>query len=238
MPQPEAAVEVNRSWIQETTGEPAPSLIRTGLLEEAPVLRLPIEEAPETFEADLGPLPAGFGQADWVVAEEIPDPEKPLATVDMPTETIALPDLSTTVHLADRLDPLSTEVYNLPFTCVLVPRFPGHYLIGDLAESLSMWYPQICLAYGWRLEGLSVRPEYIQWMVRIPPTTAPDVLLTILRQHTSQRIFEAFPRLRAENSSGEFWAPGYLILSGIQYASATLLADFIRHTRQRQGIGS
>jgi len=154
----------------------------------------------------------------------------------LPTKEISLPSLATTVLLADRLDPLSADVYNLAFTCILLPRFPSHYLSGDLAAHLSRWFPQICLAYGWRLEGLAIRPDHIQWVIRIPPTTSPATLLKVIRLQTSQRVFDNFPRLKEENASGEFWAPSYLILSGVQTIAAELLHEFIRQTRLRQGI--
>ena len=45
-----------------------------------------------------------------------------------------------------------------------------------------------------------------------------------------------FPRFKKENPSGDFWAPGYLIMGGSQPPPARLIKDFIAQTRQRQGI--
>jgi hypothetical protein len=60
--------------------------------------------------------------------------------------------------------------------------------------------------------------------------------MRILRQHTSDKIFASFPRYKKENPSGDFWAPGYLIMGGSQPPPAQLIKDFINETRQRQGI--
>jgi REP element-mobilizing transposase RayT len=148
-----------------------------------------------------------------------PEVEKPLTNLSQMES--ALPGLS---HLA--------------YTCILVPRMPNHYLNGELAEKLGIWTPQLCLAFGWRLEALSIRPSYLQWNVRVLPAVSPGALLRILRQRLSERIFAAFPKLRGQNPSGDFWAQGYLIISGSTPPSNQLVQDYIQQTRQRQGLSS
>lgn len=134
------------------------------------------------------------------------------------------------------LEPTSPSMYNLDYACLLIPRFTHHHLTGDLLERLGEWVPQVCVAFGWRLEYISVRPEYLQWIVNVPPATSPGYLMRILRQQTSDKIFADFPRFKKENPSGDFWAPGYLIMGGSQPPPAQLIKDFVAQTRQRQGI--
>ncbi|MEW6029184.1 MAG: IS200/IS605 family transposase [Chloroflexota bacterium] len=134
------------------------------------------------------------------------------------------------------VEPVSPALYNLTYACLLVPRFSSHYLTGDLADRLGEWLPHICIAFGWRLEFMAVRPEYIQWVVNVPPNTSPGYLMRIMRQQTSEKIFTDFPRLKKENPSGDFWAPGYLIMGGTQPHPPQLVKDYIKQTRQRQGV--
>jgi REP element-mobilizing transposase RayT/CheY-like chemotaxis protein len=133
------------------------------------------------------------------------------------------------------LEPISPGLYNLTYACLLVPRFSSHYLTGDMADQLSEWLPQICIAFGWRLEYLAVRPEYVQWVLNVPPATSPGYLMRIIRQQTSEKIFAEFPKLKKENPSGDFWAPGYLIMGGTQPHPPQLVKDYIKQTRTRQG---
>lgn len=133
------------------------------------------------------------------------------------------------------LEPITPGLYNLTYACLLVPRFSSHYLTGDISDRLSEWLPQICIAFGWRLEYLAVRPEYVQWVLNVPPATSPGYLMRIVRQQTSERIFEEFARMKKENPSGDFWAPGYLIMGGTQPHPPQLVKDYIRQTRTRQG---
>ena len=133
------------------------------------------------------------------------------------------------------LEPISPGLYNLTYACLLVPRFSSHYLTGDMSDRLSEWLPQICIAFGWRLEYLAVRPEYVQWVVNVPPATSPGYLMRIMRQQTSEKVFIEFPRMKKENPSGDFWAPGYLIMGGTQPHPPKLVKDYIKQTRTRQG---
>jgi REP element-mobilizing transposase RayT/DNA-binding response OmpR family regulator len=134
------------------------------------------------------------------------------------------------------LEPVSPALYNLNYACLLLPRFDHHHLVGDLAENISAWIPQVCIAFGWRLEHFSIRPDYVQWVVNVPPNTAPGYLMRICRQQTSDRIFSEFPRFKKENPSGDFWAPGYLIMGGSQPHPPDMVRNFIKQTRDRQGI--
>mgnify|MGYP002640628969 CR=1 FL=1 len=134
------------------------------------------------------------------------------------------------------LEPSTSGMYDLTYACLLVPRFSTHHLTGDIAASLSEWLPQICIAYAWRLEYISVRPEYLQWVVNVPPSTSPGYLMRVMRQQTSERIFENFSRQKRENPSGDFWAPGYLIMGGTQPHPSKLVNDYIQRTRERQGM--
>jgi len=134
------------------------------------------------------------------------------------------------------LEPVSPSFYNLDYACLLVPRFAHHHLVGDLSVCLSDWVKEICIAFDWRLEYISVRPEYLLWIVNVLPATSPGHLMRILCQHTSEKIFTDFPYFKKENPSGDFWAHAYLIMGRSQPPPAQLIKDFIAQTRQRQGI--
>ncbi|MBI5823561.1 MAG: transposase [Chloroflexi bacterium] len=133
------------------------------------------------------------------------------------------------------VEPTTAGLYHLTYACLLVPRFSSHYITGDLADHLGEWLPNICIAFGWRLEYLAVRPEYLQWVVNVQPNTSPGYLMRIMRQQTSEKVFGEFNRIKKENPSGDFWAPGYLIMGGTQPHPPQLVRDYIRQTRQRQG---
>jgi len=187
----------------------------------------------DTDQAELPPAPL-----EETVQSQATTRKNKTRETDPASETIedTRPPSYTEVARKIVLEPVTPAVYNLDYACLLLPRFPHHHMTGDLLDRLGEWVPHICIAFAWRLEYISVRPEYLQWIVNVPPATSPAYLMHILRQHTSEMIFADFPRFKKENPSGDFWAPGYLIMGGSQPPPAQLIKDFITQTRQRQGI--
>ena len=124
----------------------------------------------------------------------------------------------------------------LSFVCLLIPRFSDHYLVGDITESLVEWMKQICISYGWRLDAIAVRPGYFHWVMRVPLTANPAHFMRLIRRHTSEKIFDDFPRFKQKNLSGEFWAPGNFVISGTQLQTAENINALILQTRRHQGL--
>jgi len=212
----------------------SPSRSRQYSLESSPAMRIDNlsvsnQENDQTVEHVVEDLDA------TMPSKSRPRPETPIRR-PMPGELDETrPHSITEVAGRVMLEPISPGLYNLTYACLLVPRFSSHYLTGDTADRVSEWLPQICIAFGWRLEYLAVRPEYVQWVLNVPPATSPGYLMRIMRQQTSEKIFTEFPRLKKENPSGDFWAPGYLIMGGTQPHPPQLVKDYIKQTRTRQG---
>jgi REP element-mobilizing transposase RayT len=138
----------------------------------------------------------------------------------------------------DLLDPVNLELYSLSYTCLSIPRFPSHQLKGDLADYLSQWMQQICISYGWRLEFITVQPEYFQWAMVVPPSTSPSRFMQQIRNDTSKMILAAFGHISKENLSNDFWAPGYLVVLGTRPHLVEMISQYIRLTRRQQGLNT
>lgn len=193
----------------------------------------PEDETGEYIETDPAYQPGS-------IAAEVPDylgdthAQGPDTLVEYSSDTV--PTKQDKNGRPIKVEPVSPALYHLSYACVLIPRFPHHHLTGPFADHLSTWVTQLCLAFGWRLEHLSIRPNYLQWIVNLPPSASPGHLMRIIRQHTSRRLFVQYPHYEQENPSGDFWAPGYFILSSDQPPPADLVQEFIQQTRYRQGI--
>lgn len=193
-------------------------------------------------DADLELAGEWQPETDLPAWARAPEPEPPAQPADPPDPEITQPTaVEGAVHLPAKLtafDPASPAVSLITYTGLLIPRFEDHFMTGELGILLGQWVPELCVAFGWRLDGIAVRPEHFQWTVRVMPSVSPGNMVRILRQQTSMRIFSALPLLKAQNPSGDFWAPGYLIVSGSQAPPPELLRDYIEQTRRRQGIAA
>jgi REP element-mobilizing transposase RayT/ActR/RegA family two-component response regulator len=215
---PQAAPEPDRPPAPPPPAPPAP---------ESPAWTQP--KAAFDLPPDLPGLLPDLDEEDE--AADAPPAELRLQAAPQPFPAAALAEGQEPLDL----EPVSAAYYSLFYTCILIPRLPRHTLTGSLAQHLSEWITQLCLAFGWRLEHLAIRPHYVQWIVNMPPATSPSYVMRTLRTHTSKRIFTEFARLREENPSGDFWAPGYLIMGGRRPAPEQLIREFITQTRNRQG---
>jgi DNA-binding response OmpR family regulator/REP element-mobilizing transposase RayT len=145
-------------------------------------------------------------------------------------------DTQSAYSFEDQSETTTPVFVQISFTCILIPARVDHSLVGDLAKSLSQWLPQTCLGFGWHLENLHIEQNYMLWIVNVTPTVSPGNIVRMVRNRTSEQIFAQYPDLRENHISGDFWAPGYLVISGSQPPTQELVEDFIRQTRRRQGI--
>ena len=97
---------------------------------------------------------------------------------------------------------------------------------------------RLSLAFGWRLEYMALRPESLQWIAGVEPETSAEEVIQFIRHGTSDLIFREFPRYADENPSQDFWAPGYLVVTGSKPLPGEMVQEFIERTRLRQGISS
>lgn len=220
------------SWIEEArnagNARPQPP---------APPEEMPLSEPSPEAEATR---PASV-ESD-TMEETLPTPatpvSAPLQLEEPPPDDLedTRPHVLTHLVSLQQVEPVSAAFSQLSYTCVLIPRLPQHTLTGQLGEQLSQWIQQLCLAFGWRLEGIAVRPQYLQCTVQVSPSIAPAHLVRVLRHRLSELIFQHFPMFGRQNPSGDFWATGYLIVGGPQPPSPRLLRDYIAETRRRQGV--
>ena len=195
-------------------------------------------EPETTAQPDLADTAASASrqQTEEAVEDIVVDVEVDVDVEDtQPQEDEDFEDLLTPEEEIE-VEPVSPSMYNLTYACVLIPRFPEHQLTGDVEQRLTDWITHLCVAFGWRLEQLLIDPEYIQWMVNVPPNTSPGYLMRTIREHTSRRMFVEFPTMEQDNPAGDFWAPGYLVLGTPQSPPAALIEEFMENTRNRQGL--
>jgi len=199
------------------------------------VNNIPVASQNQIFEAINQPNTMYDGLDVTALSRPLQRPETPIAKPASGETDVTRESPTTDASRKLVLEPLTAGLYHLTYACLLVPRITTHYITGDLSEHFGKWLPNICIAFGWRLEYLSVRPEYLQWVVNVQPNISPGYLMRIIRQQTSEKIFGEVSRLKKDNPSGDFWAPGYLIMGGTQPHPQQLVRDYIRQIRQRQG---
>jgi len=134
-------------------------------------------------------------------------------------------------------EPISDGLYDLSYACLLIPCFHEHHLTGDLVGNLYVWMRNITISYCWRLEYINIQPEYMQWMVDVPVSVSPAQIIKTVRQRTSMKIFQDFPKFKNLNIGKDFWAQTHLVIVGRQLPTENMIREFLRLTRQQQMPG-
>ncbi len=122
----------------------------------------------------------------------------------------------------------------ISYTCLLIPRFPSHQLRGDLAVYLPQWLEQICISRGWKLELVSIDPEYLQWEIRLNVSVSSNRMVYAIRTETSKFILSSFRRVAQENLFNDFWAPGHLVMLGVRPRFEYVISHYITLVRRQQ----
>lgn len=130
--------------------------------------------------------------------------------------------------------PLGVKSVRFEYYCVLIPDNPNQFLARDLSDRLGFILPQIHISQGWRVTSLTVRPLFLMWQISLPADTCPADAVKEIRRRTTSHFYTNFPELLNRNNDSDFWAPGYLILSGPQAPSKSLIEIFIQRTRSAQ----
>lgn len=130
---------------------------------------------------------------------------------------------------------LPAALVSLNYTIVMLPRFQDHYLVAEISRSLNRKMPQLCIAFGWRLERLTIRPQYLQCTLSAPATISAHKIIRMMRKETSHLVFALQPEYEAINPSQDFWAEGYILLSGYLAPTDEMLKGYIQQTRVNQG---
>ena len=133
--------------------------------------------------------------------------------------------------------PLGVRNIRFHYTCLLIPRDSKQFLTRDLNERLSFLLPQLHLEYGWHLTGIAIRPQYMLWSISVPLDICPIEIIQEIRRRTSAHLFSNFPDLNPGNAEADFWAPGFLALSGSTGPTVGMIYDFIAQTRKNQNPG-
>jgi CheY-like chemotaxis protein len=121
------------------------------------------------------------------------------------------------------------------YTCILVPTLAEIDLTEGLSEALQAWLPVFCQPFDWKLVQVQAEPGYLFWTVETAPAVSPGHLARLLRQKSSQYLVDQFPQVANRLQGRDFWAPGFLLLSGDEPPSHERIVDFIEDTRRRQG---
>jgi REP element-mobilizing transposase RayT len=117
------------------------------------------------------------------------------------------------------------------FSGLMTPRFERQNLQENIVGFLYKIFPQLCVAYGWRLWSFEINRNCIQWTAEVPLNLSALDHVQIIKHITSEWLSEENSYYMDGNLSGDFWAPGFLVTGGKHHYSEAELFSFLRKIR-------
>ncbi len=252
---PEMAVEATGTFEpespQEEIREPSVSASKTAPLPPLPPqpqAPLPTDDAFPDFDFKLPwENDSTVSEEPSAVQEAAPTPpplpismereesETPEATPTPPPlpETEALPTwFSDFVSQEPQTEEIQPNELLFRYNFILLPRNPDQFITRPLAEILNQYLPQVHKENNWEFISISTRPQYLTWSAAFPLSVTVREVAVEVRNVTNERLFNRFPELLNSHPNADFWAAGYLAVSGANSPSNQLVRDTIELTKQ------
>lgn len=162
-----------------------------------------------------------------------PGVSAPLATPPPLVESENLPAwFSDFVSQEQQIENIQPDELLFRYNFILIPRNPDRFITRPFAEVLNQYLPQIHKENNWEFISISTRPQYLMWSAAFPLSVPVCEVAAEVRAVTNERLFSRFPELLESYPNANFWAAGYLAISGANSPSNQLVRDYIELTKQ------
>ena len=132
------------------------------------------------------------------------------------------------------LELVNSGEYGMGYTFFLVPEAPLTTLPQSLIDLLTGCLQNICQSNGWKLEFVTIDPEYLQWAVSVQPAVMTMQIVQQVRTKTSEHINSYFDGIMDKINATDFWIRGYLLLHGLHPHSSDIVERYIRLVRREE----
>jgi len=111
-----------------------------------------------------------------------------------------------------RFEKLTHVLWHCQYHIVWVPKYRFRVLSGAIGEEVSNCIHVFCGQLGCRVVELSVQPDHVHLLIRVPPKISISRLMGVVKGRTALRLFTKYPYLRKKPYWGNhFWAKGYCV---------------------------
>ena len=132
------------------------------------------------------------------------------------------------------LEVVSQDQYALSYTFFIIPELPSFELTGDLVDLLSEWLSDLCAQKGWKLEFVTVKPNYLQWALTVSTSVIASQVVIQVRTELTKLVLDSNKTAMDLKGPTDLWAHGYLLLYGLHQDTSGIIDQYIRLIRDQQ----
>jgi len=104
--------------------------------------------------------------------------------------------------------------------------------MGEVARRLEGLIREICAAWDWDVEALTVQGDHVHLLVRCTPRDAPARVMNVIKSNTARELYAEFSQLRKSHWGGKLWADGYYVGSAGEHVTSDLIKQYIEYQRE------
>jgi len=196
--------------------------------ESAPTILEPTLESPTESTAETVELPIEAPTQPEAVA---PQPSSEFAAIFESAIQAPAPDETQPIPIHVSNEYAETHRETVLVTIALVPAVEGSLKNAEIAKELARWLPLRCARMGWNLKKLALAATYALLTLELPATLSTDWAVTLLRQQSSQRLFNRVKTFPANLADEAFWSTHYLALPGEHLPDSAAIERLIAAAR-------
>ncbi|MEW8288267.1 MAG: IS200/IS605 family transposase [Candidatus Thiodiazotropha endolucinida] len=111
-----------------------------------------------------------------------------------------------------RFEKLTHVLWHCQYHIVWVPKYRYRVLKRVIGQEVHNSIEVFCSQLRCRVVELSVQPDHVHLLVRVPPKVSISKLMGVVKGRTALRLFTRYPYLRKRPYWGNhFWAKGYCV---------------------------
>jgi len=123
--------------------------------------------------------------------------------------------------------------YNLKYEVAWCVKWRRKLLTPPIDRTLKTALRRICRERGYRIEQLRVMPNYIHFLISVPPRIAPAEVVKHLKGVSARRLLNEYPELRKKLVRGHLWTSTYYVAS-VGAASDDEVLSYVESQRRRR----
>lgn len=121
------------------------------------------------------------------------------------------------------------KVYLIKYHLMFVVKYRKDlFLNEEYPKHLREILAQIQLRYYITPETIGVDEDHVHMLVQAAPRYSPSRVMQIIKSLTAREMFRAFPEIKKELWSGEFWSDGGYIRTVEEGANADIIRNYIK----------
>ncbi|MBM3241153.1 IS200/IS605 family transposase [Candidatus Poribacteria bacterium] len=102
-------------------------------------------------------------------------------------------------------------IYNLKYEVAWCVKWRRNLLKPPIDRTMKTILRRICRERDYRIEQLQVVPDYIHFLISVPPRVAPAEVVKHLKGVSARKLLDEYPELRKKLTQGRLWTSTYYI---------------------------